>query len=135
MTEDYKTAENVIDRLFGSLVEGDAAFVAECLTEDGVVWHSFDKKEMTVADVTKSWEGMGANFMERGVFDVRRQETPTGFVQQHLFILRNPDGTRKAWPVCIVVKVRDGRIARLDEYIDLSAPYDPGEGPYKTPGL
>ena len=45
------------------------------------------------------------------------------------------DGTRKAWPVCIVVQVQGGQIARLDEYIDMSAGFDPGEGDVVAPGL
>jgi hypothetical protein len=37
--------------------------------------------------------------------------------------------------VCIVVQVQDGRIARVDEYIDMSAGFDPGEGGVVAPGL
>ena len=78
---------------------------------------------------------MATSFSERGVADVRRQQTPTGYVQQHLFVVRGKDGVRKAWPVCIVVRVQDGKIARLDEYIDLSAAFDPGEDEVVTPGF
>ena len=127
--------ENVIDRFFGSLRSCDTGVVRDCLTEDAIVWHSFDRKPMSPDDVVKSWEGMATNFTERGITDVRRQETPTGYVQQHLFVVRGKDGVRKAWPVCVVVRVQDRRIARLDEYIDLSAAFDPGEGEMVTPGF
>ena len=127
--------QNIIDRFFGSMLPCDTDLLRDCLTEDAIVWHSFDRKAMRPDDVVKSWEGMATSFSERGVADVRRQQTPTGYVQQHLFVVRGKDGVRKAWPVCIVVRVQDGKIARLDEYIDLSAAFDPGEDEVVTPGF
>jgi ketosteroid isomerase-like protein len=129
------TGTHILDRFFGSMQPCDTATLRDCLTEDAIVWHSFDRVAMRVGDVVKSWEGMANIFTERGVTDVRRQQTATGSVQQHLFVVRGKDGVRKAWPVCIVVQIRDSRIARLDEYIDLSAAFDPGEGNAVTPGL
>jgi ketosteroid isomerase-like protein len=125
----------MLDRFFGSMQPCDTALLRDCLTEDAIVWHSFDRVAMRVEDVVKSWEAMATSFTERGVTDVRRQQTPTGYVQQHLFVVRQQDGVRKAWPVCLVVQMRDDKIARLDEYIDLSAAFDPGEGDTVTPGL
>jgi len=129
------TERNIIDRFFGSMQPCDPVVARGCLTNDAIVWHSFDRVEMSVDDVVKSWERMASSFTERGVTDVRRQQTPNGYVQQHLFVVRGKDGVRKAWPVCIVVYIREGKIARLDEYIDLSEPFDPGEGELVTPGL
>ncbi len=127
--------DNIIDRFFGSTQPCDTAALRDCLTEDAIVWHSFDRKAMRPDDVVKTWEVMATAYPERGVTDVRRQQTPNVYVQQHLFVVRGKDGVRKAWPVCVVVQVRDGRIARLDEYIDLSAAFDPGEGDAVTPGF
>lgn len=129
------TQLNIVDRFFATMQSCDIATLRECLTEDAVVWHSFDRIAMRPDDVVKSWEGMAMSFTERGVSDVRRQETPSGYVQQHLFVVRMKDGTRKAWPVCIVVRIEDGRIARLDEYIDVSEGFDPGAGELTTPGF
>ena len=47
---------------------------------------------------------------------VRRDELPDGYVQQHVLARRSP--TAPARPACMVVAVRDGRIARIDEYLD-----------------
>ena len=106
---------NILDRFFGSMQPCDTATLRDCLTEDAIVWHSFDRVMMRPDDVVKSWEGMATSFTDRSVTDVRRQQTATGYVQQHLFVVRGKDGVRKAWPVCIVVQIRDGRIARLDD--------------------
>lgn len=126
--------DNLIDRFFGSMQTCDTDVVLACLTDDAIVWHSFDRVAMGPADVVKSWIAMAARYTELGVADVRRQQTPTGYVQQHLLVVRSADGVRKAWPVCIVVQIADGRIARLDEYIDLSGGFEPEEGDLKTPG-
>ncbi len=126
---------NIVDRFFATMQSCDIATLRDCLTADAIVWHSFDRVAMGPDDVVKSWEAMAATFTERGITDVRRQETPTGHVQQHLFVVRMKDGMRKAWPVCIVVRITGGRIARLDEYIDVSEGFDPGEGSLTTPGL
>jgi len=126
---------NVIDRFFGSMDPCDTATLRACLADDAVVWHSFDRVAMRPDDVVKTWEAMASVYTERGVCDVRRQQTPAGYVQQHLFVVRGKDGVRKAWPVCVVVRVKNGKICRLDEYIDLSAAFDPGdEDEPATPG-
>ena len=50
--------------------------------------------------------------------DVRRQATADGFVQQHVLRGTMGNGAAVEIPACIVVTIRDGRIARLDEYLD-----------------
>jgi ketosteroid isomerase-like protein len=118
---------NIIDRFFGSMQDCDTAIVRDCLTEDAIVWHNYDRIAMSVEDVVKAWEAMATNFAERGIADARCQQTPSGYVQQHLFVVRLKSGKRKVWPVCIVVQVRGEKIARIDEYIDVSEGYDPDE--------
>ncbi len=112
------TEINVIDRLFGALENGDITAVSGCFATDGGLWHCFDRVVMTAQEVEKSFEAMILNFSERKITDVNRQPTETGFVQQHLMTFTSHDGQSKAWPVCIVVVVKEGLILRLDEYID-----------------
>ena len=49
--------------------------------------------------------------------EVRRQPTPTGFVQQHVLRGRFKDKD-VALSACIVATVENGHITRLDEYLD-----------------
>lgn len=129
------TEQTILDRFFGTMQDYDIATLRDCLTKDAIVWHSYDRIPMHVEDVVKAWEAMASNFAECGIIDVRRQQTSSGYVQQHLFVVRLKDGTRKAWPVCIVVQMRDGKIARLDEYLDVSEAFNPSEGDVVTPGM
>lgn len=41
-----------------------------------------------------------------------------GFVQQHVLTGIRKDGVRASLPEVLVGRVRDGKIARLDEYLD-----------------
>jgi ketosteroid isomerase-like protein len=50
------------------------------------------------------------------VFD--RQLTEGGYVSQQVLDFTAPDGTRMSVPHCLIVRVRGGRIVRIDEYLD-----------------
>ena len=58
-----------------------------------------------------------------------------GFVQQHLMTATKHSGEVLAWPVCIVVRIENDRIVRLDEYIDRAGIFTPGPGAVATPGF
>jgi len=125
----------VIDRMFAALAAGDLPAVRTCYTADAVVWHGFDGVALDLGGICAQWQGLIDAFSERVVVDVRRQPTPTGFVQQHVMVCGR-EGLRKAWPVCIVVRIEAGLIARLDEYIDRAGAFTPLEsGAVPTPGM
>ena len=50
--------------------------------------------------------------------EVRRHITPSGFVQQHVLRGNAPNGKALEIPACILCTVVNGRITRLDEYLD-----------------
>lgn len=127
--------DHVIDRLFGALAGGDVAAACACFAPEATIWHGFDAIAQTPEQAAESWNAMIAHFPERGVADVRRQPTPTGFVQQHLWTARTDDGQAMAWPVCIVVEIGGGLIVRLDEYVDRSGSFEPAPGLAITPGM
>lgn len=112
------TEANVIDRMYAALVAGDVAEACDCFTVDAVIWHGFDRVEMTSDEAAHGWAVMTAQFPDRRVSDVRRQPITVGFIQQLNWHARKSEGIWMGWPVCIVVEVRDGLIARIDEYID-----------------
>ena len=67
--------------------------------------------------------------------DVRSIPTQDGLVQQFVFVITTPTGERKAWALCVVVKIKDGLITRVDEYIDRAGGFDVGDGDVTTPGF
>jgi ketosteroid isomerase-like protein len=108
------------EAFFGALERGVVEEVNACFAPGATIWHNFDCKTLTPQESVPGLEALFGNFVRREYRDVRRQPTPSGFVQQHVLRLETPDGTVIDWPACIVFDLRDGRIARLDEYVDLS---------------
>lgn len=130
----------VIERMYDALARGDVADARACCTPDAIVWHSFDRIAQDLDETVRGWNDLVAAFPERGFADVRRTPTPDGWVVRQLMVGRTPAGVRLAWPVCAIITLRDGLIARLDEYIDRTGSYvlhddAPAFADLTTPGL
>lgn len=109
-------------RFFDCVEAGDIAGLVACYAPDAEIWHNTDGLIQRPADNEKTLSGMVQRIVDR-VYDNRRLEVfPGGFVQQHVLRgTRKHDGVRLELAACIVCKVKDGKITRLDEYFD-SAP-------------
>jgi ketosteroid isomerase-like protein len=114
------TADEIADRLFTAIEAGDIEGVRAVYAPDAVVWHGNDGLEQDVEQnlVVLSW--VIDNLADRAYEEVRRQPTPTGFVQQHVLRFTRRDGTRQEIPACLVVTCDHdaGTITRIDEYLD-----------------
>jgi ketosteroid isomerase-like protein len=124
-----------VDRMFDALARGDVDGARATCTPDARVWHSYDRVAHDLDSIGREWAALIAGTIERGISDIRRQRTPDGIVQQHLFYIRPAGGERKIWPVCVVARFENGLIARLDEYIDRAGSYASNEEPLETPGF
>lgn len=130
------TDHTAVDRMFDALARGDVAAARATCTPDARIWHGFDGQALDLDGIAEQWAALIAATAERGIADVRRQPTPDGLVQQHLFFVRPAGGQRKVWPVCVVVRLKNGLIARLDEYIDRAGSYAVADDePLATPGF
>ncbi len=109
---------SVADDLFAAIEAGDTDRVREIYPPGAVIWHNNDEREQTVDQNLAVLRWVCDNLADRAYEDVVRREHDWGFVQQH--VLRfTKDGERRGVPACIVVTLDDeGRIARLDEYLD-----------------
>lgn len=108
----------VAKRLVDRLIAGDVAGVGEVYAEDVVVFRNFDGRELPRAKVLKVVGFLAANVRELRYDDLRITPTPKGFVQQHVLRGLAPNGAELAAHACLVAEVVDGRIRRIDEYID-----------------
>jgi ketosteroid isomerase-like protein len=113
-----EAALEVAEQLFAALERGDADAVRDLYAPDVAVWHNFDDLEQdretnlaTLAWMTRTLQGLRYEI-------VRREAIEGGFLQQHVLHARFPDGREIAMPACMVVRVDDGRITRIDEYLD-----------------
>ena len=125
----------VLDRLLAALSAGDLDALQTCCTADVVFWHSFDQIPQNFEEAARGFEQFFAGFPERLFVDARRAAIPDGFMQQHLMVGVTASGKRLAWPICVVVRLREGLVTRYEEYIDRAGSYAVAEGDFVTRGL
>jgi len=109
----------VADRLFKAIERGEVNAIRDIYAPHTKIWHNFDNLTQSVDENLAVLKGVVANVEEISYTEIRRQPTPSGFIQQH--VLRGKvkaSGKEIAIPACIVCKVENGRITRLDEYLD-----------------
>ncbi|MBL8554848.1 MAG: nuclear transport factor 2 family protein [Phenylobacterium sp.] len=107
---------------FDCVEKGDVDGLVACYAPDAKIWHNTDGLEQSPEDNRRTLQGMTQRLVDR-VYDERRVYVyPEGFTHQHVLRgTRVHDGVRLALPACIVCRVKDGKVTRLDEYFDSAA--------------
>jgi ketosteroid isomerase-like protein len=108
----------LLDRLMAAIARGDIEAATACYAPGAHIWHNFDGLEQSVAENTRTLAWMDKRLSNRKYEIVSRHAFAGGFVQQHVLAGTLNNGQPFRMPACIVVQVRDGLIARLDEYLD-----------------
>lgn len=113
------------DRFFKAIEAGDVETVRSIYAPDAVIWHNSDPlgERDTGQSARENLEVIGKlpqriTSLEYEVF--QREATESGFVQQHVLRGRMRNGEAFVMPACIICRVENGRITRLDEYFDPS---------------
>lgn len=118
------TEQEIMDfaeRFVGHVQAGDAEAMRACYAPDARIWHNTDNIEQTIDDNIKVLNWFVATLPDRNYRVLRREPLKDGFVQQHVLEATLPDGTPWKMDACVVVRMKDGLITRLDEYIDSAA--------------
>lgn len=110
-------ALEIAERFFRAIEAGDVAAIRAIYAPDAVIWHNNDSREQTVDENMRVLGWVSRNLKNRHYRVTRRVAIPGGFLQQHVLEAETANGPF-AMPACIVVEIRDGRISRLDEYLD-----------------
>ncbi len=109
--------ETLAIKFFAAIQAGDIETVAATYSDDAVIWHNYDQIEQHKADNLRTLQYVIATVQGRSYDDVRRTVLDDGFVQQHVLRGTAPGGPLEV-PAMLRVWVADGRITRLDEYLD-----------------
>jgi len=115
------TAQDYLDfgaHYMAAIQSGDTDAVRACYAPDAKLWHNTDGIEQTVEENMKLLGWMIRYIPVRNYRIVRREALADGFVQQHVLEATLPTGEPWTMDACAVVRIKDGVIARLDEYID-----------------
>jgi ketosteroid isomerase-like protein len=105
-------------RFFEAVARGDLDTVRACYAPHAEIWTAQDPVERTPEKNLAVLAWVKANVRDFRYEDVRCQATATGFVEQHTTCGTLPSGAAFRFPACLVVRVEDGRITRLEEYFD-----------------
>ena len=105
-------------RYMAAVQSGDTDAVRACYAPDAKLWHNTDGIEQTVEENMKLLGWMIRRMPDRHYRITRREALADGFVQQHVLEASLPGGDRWTMDACAVVRVKDGVITRMDEYVD-----------------
>lgn len=107
----------VAERLLSAITSGDAEAVRQVYAPDAQLWHNFDERDQTVDENVLTLVDLHRRATGLEYTEIRRFLAPGGFVQQHVLVGQAPGGPLRL-PAMIRFWVNDGRISRLEEYLD-----------------
>ena len=123
-----------IDKLLAALTAGDIEAARACCTE--TLWSGTTSPNP--AEYRGSCSGLGTILCRLSRTSLRRcppGRNPQWICTAASMVGTTASGVRRAWPVCVIVRLRDGLISRFDEYIDRSGSYQVTDGSLVTRGL
>ncbi len=106
------------DRIMRAIEQSDVETITACYAPDACIWHNFDGKEQSVDENLRTIRWIDKRLKNRKYQIVSRHSFDGGYVQQHVLTGTLNNGQDFRMPACLIVTVRDGRIARLEEYLD-----------------
>lgn len=104
--------------LFDAAEAGDLKKFRELFSDNAAVWHNFDEIDQPVDEAIAFLQGFldgGASlsYRERDYFEI-----PGGAVVQHNSYMTNADGSVLKTPTMQRLYVVDGKVKRIEEYLD-----------------
>lgn len=108
-------------RFVTAIAAGDMDAIRAIYAPDARIWHNFDGPDFPGQTVDENLKTLGwmRRILKNIRYDVKRLEPiASGFVQQHVLNGVTSLGETLAMPACIICTVQDGRITRLEEYLD-----------------
>jgi ketosteroid isomerase-like protein len=110
--------EELVVRFFTALEAGDIETLREIYAPDAVIWHNDDLIEQPVEENLRVLRGLHRVVSGLRYDVIRRVPAPDGVLQQHVLRGRLPDGAEVALHAAMYLRVGDGHITRIEEYLD-----------------
>lgn len=108
----------VAARFMAALEACDLDAVRELYAGDARLWHNFDQQLQSVEDNIRTLQWIHGKLDNLKYEIVRVEPIPGGYYQQHVLRGTLASGEPFAMPACAIVKVSQGKIVSLDEYLD-----------------
>jgi ketosteroid isomerase-like protein len=111
--------KELADRLTRAYEQNDTDAIAGCYAPDARIWHNIDGVEQTVEEQLGATRWLNEQLNNLTYEIISRRSFDGGYVQEYVVHGTVANGGEAfRMPLCMTVTVRDGRIARLDEYLD-----------------
>jgi ketosteroid isomerase-like protein len=110
--------EELVVRFFAALEDGDIVALREIYAPDAVIWHNDDLIEQPVDENLKVLQGLHRAVSGLHYEIIRRVPAPDGVLQQHVLRGRLHSGAEVELHAAMYLRVRDGHITRIEEYLD-----------------
>jgi limonene-1,2-epoxide hydrolase len=107
-------------KVVSALENYDSALMRECYAPDMRMWHNAFQVEMSGEEHIKLLERTYFHkYLNPKYINIRIELFEGGFVQQHILTAHFAGGSEMRLPICVVGRVKDGRITRIDEYLTM----------------
>ena len=117
----YEAIRQLAESFFNAIERGDLEAIHAIYAPDAIIWHNTDGASVTADENLETLESFIRNVPERHYTRRRLDVFEAGFVEQHVLKAKLANGKDVSLSACVVCKVREGRITRLDEYFDSAA--------------
>jgi uncharacterized protein len=106
------------NRFFDGLLAGDLAALEAACAPGSVLWINLTEQERPLEASLPGFARVRSTVPDLRMEAVRRRGVEGGFVEQHVLTGTMPSGDLLRVVGCFVGTVENGRITRLEEYVD-----------------
>lgn len=112
------TVADIAAQLFTNIEAGRVGAVAALYHDDVEVWHNFDNAVQTKQENLRVLEGLTQIARKLRYEVLERHTVGDRFIQRHNLHCTTASGAEVMIPACVFITVEDGKIRRIDEYLD-----------------
>jgi ketosteroid isomerase-like protein len=110
--------DRVLDQLFSAIQAGDRAAIADLYADDVQVWHSATDRVVDKAASLAILDWLMAPGVTLRYEAIEQLVLGDRVARRHVLTVSVPDHEDIVMPVAIFLTITDGRIRRIDEYVD-----------------
>jgi ketosteroid isomerase-like protein len=116
MTDNHHDVLSTVDKFVEALSTGDAARLDALFTDDAVIWHNYDQVGQPAREALAALAPLAA-LQPR--YEIAGRDVVDGAcIQRHVVHITLPGGEPASIPAIQRIAMADGRIRRIDEYMD-----------------
>jgi ketosteroid isomerase-like protein len=111
-------SEDTVIRFFAALEAGDIDTVRAIYAPDALIWHNDDLIEQPVEENLKVLAALHKVVSGLHYEVIRRVPAEDGVIQQDVLRGTLPNGHGVALHAAMYLRVKDGKVTRIEEYLD-----------------